>query len=592
MLKLDCLVILTLVPSMILAAVPKNRIFGDEAASLIDAGGKDLILDVLHINDIHSYFEETNKDSARCRDTQDCYGGIARIYSKQKEIRHKNPDTTIFLNAGDFYQGTLWYTKFKYEPMIKFGNHLNYTAMGLGNHDFDDGVKGLIPFADATEFDLLACNMVISESTALVEGQHFSKSVVKVINGTKVGIIGFITQTSSYNFPNSAITFRDEIASIKAEAERLDNEGVKILIGLGHSGYVIEQKIAEQVPLLDLVVGGHSHTFLYTPIDESDVPQDYVEGPYPTYVVSDSGKTIPVVQAKKYSKYLGHLTLHFDANGELKTPIKREGISFAKPYLMDNSVIPDPDTLRMMESYQADLTEYKATLGNTSELMFIPDDIFGDSFESNLGNALTESMAAVYNDSYIALLNNGAIRNKIELGSITGEDIFYVLPFGNKIDRIVFKGAQLKKAFEKAAANLNVNNPASDPGFGLQFTGLKLEITVTENNVGNRISNIHTKNQAGNYEKVDDETNYIIAIIDFMAPNGARQYDLFKDIKYEDHIPGTVTDYEAMRDWVVANSPLAPKLDGRLKINYVRSSSANSISAISLVAYAVLRVIV
>jgi len=100
------------------------------------------------------------------------------------------------------------------------------------------------------------------------------------------------------------------------------------------------------------------------------------------------------------------------------------------------------------------------------------------------------------------------------------------------------------------------------------------------------------KNQAGNYEKVDDETNYIIAIIDFMAPNGARQYDLFKDIKYEDHIPGTVTDYEAMRDWVVANSPLAPKLDGRLKINYVRSSSANSISAISLVAYAVLRVIV
>lgn len=69
----------------------------------------------------------------------------------------------------------MWYTKFKYEPMIKFGNHLNYTAMGLGNHDFDDGVKGLIPFADATEFDLLACNMVISESTALVEGQHFSK---------------------------------------------------------------------------------------------------------------------------------------------------------------------------------------------------------------------------------------------------------------------------------------------------------------------------------------------------------------------------------------------------------------------------------
>ena len=52
------------------------------------------------------------------------------------------------LLSGDFYQGTLWYTKYKYEPMIKFGNWLNYTAMGIGNHDFDDGVDGLIPFAE------------------------------------------------------------------------------------------------------------------------------------------------------------------------------------------------------------------------------------------------------------------------------------------------------------------------------------------------------------------------------------------------------------------------------------------------------------
>ena len=59
---------------------------------------------------------------------------------------------TLFsqLLTGDFYQGTLWYSKFKYEPMIKFGNRLNYTAMGIGNHDFDDGADGLVPFAENT----------------------------------------------------------------------------------------------------------------------------------------------------------------------------------------------------------------------------------------------------------------------------------------------------------------------------------------------------------------------------------------------------------------------------------------------------------
>jgi len=554
---------------------------------------KELTLDVLHINDIHSYFEETNKDSARCKESTDhCYGGIARIYTKQKEIRDLNPETTIFLNAGDFYQGTLWYSAFKYEPMIKFGNRLNYTAMGLGNHDFDDGVKGLIPFADGTQFDLLASNMVLSNETELEEGKHFSKSVVKEINGTKVGIIGFITQSTSYNFKNYTITFTDEIKSIKAEAERLDGEGVKVLIALGHSGYDIEQKIAEQVPLLDLVVGGHSHTFLYTPVGESDVPEDYVQGPYPTYVLSESGKKVPVVQAKAYTKYLGHLTLHFDVNGDLKTPIEGEGVSFAKPYLMDSSVTPDPETLKMMEPYQTNLAEYKTTLGITSVDMFIPG--IGDSEESNLGNAIADSMATAYNDTTIAIINNGGIRNNIEAGNITGEDIFYVLPFGNTIDRIKLKGAQLKKAIERAAFKLDVNDPDVYPGFGLQFTGFRLEITVTETNAGNRVSLIQTMNSSGNYENLDNEKTYTIAIGSYLAPQGAQKYarGIFDNLEYEEYIPGTVADYDAMRDWVVANNPLSPTIEGKLKIEYIKSSSASSVSALSLLAYSILRTLV
>lgn len=91
------------------------------------------------------------------------------------------------------------------------------------------------------------------------------------------------------------------------ESKRLNERGVKIIIALGHSGYKKDQEIARDCPLVDLVVGGHSHTLLYTgtPPDPKDVPS----GPYPTVITQSSGKEVPVVQASAHSKYLGKLQL-------------------------------------------------------------------------------------------------------------------------------------------------------------------------------------------------------------------------------------------------------------------------------------------
>ena len=106
-------------------------------------------------------------ENRKIQNSADCFGGVARVHQRQKEIREEDPEA-IFLNAGDFYQvsrfdlicvcvfilnvsktqGTAWYTKLKYGPMVEFGNLLNYTAMGVGNHDFDDSVEGFVPFAE------------------------------------------------------------------------------------------------------------------------------------------------------------------------------------------------------------------------------------------------------------------------------------------------------------------------------------------------------------------------------------------------------------------------------------------------------------
>lgn len=107
----------------------------------------------------------------------------------------------------------------------------------------------------------------------------------------------------------------DEITSIKDESEKLDEQGVNIIVAVGHSGFIKDKEIAKEVPLVDVVVGGHSNTFLYNGVKPSN---DEKVGPYPTMIEQTSGKKVPVVQAYMCTKYLGHLNLTFDDNGNLK----------------------------------------------------------------------------------------------------------------------------------------------------------------------------------------------------------------------------------------------------------------------------------
>ena len=115
---------------------------------------------------------------------------------------------------------------------------------------------------------------------------------------------------ASYNIEK--IEFLDEVESVKREARRLKDLGVSIIIATGHAGYDIDLKMAAEIEELDLVVGGHSHTFLFTGDDKPEGSIEHVEGDYPTYVKQANGRVVPVVQVYCYSKYLGHLELNFD----------------------------------------------------------------------------------------------------------------------------------------------------------------------------------------------------------------------------------------------------------------------------------------
>ena len=249
-------------------------------------------------------------------------------------MNDKGADNVLFLNGGDHFQGTIWYTFQKWKVVAKFVKVMAHDVMALGNHEFDDGVEGLVPFIrNVSENNVKNLPIVCSNiETSGQLKQLLRPSVVLERNGKKIAVIGYVTpETSFLSSPGPTVKFLDEIESIRKEMDRLKQEDptLNIFIALGHSGFDKDKEIAEKIPELDVVVGGHTNTFLYTgtPLPSIEKP----EGDYPVvYKHGEVGQTL-VVQAFAYGKYLGVLDLKFDDDGKI--------ISYSgNPILLDDKV--------------------------------------------------------------------------------------------------------------------------------------------------------------------------------------------------------------------------------------------------------------
>ena len=262
--------------------------------------------------------------------------------------------------------------------------------------------------------------------------------------------------------------------------QRLTSLGIDIIIATGHAGYnPVDLRMAEEIEELDIVVGGHSHTFLYTGHPPS---VEKPEGPYPTYVTQASGRVVPVVQAYCYTKYLGHLEIVFDNAGELVEPVPGGGVTFAQPVLLDSSHPQLGWVESKLERYQEKLQPYREVVGYSAVRLFREDNA-----ESSLGDMVTDSMAAAWDDTNIAFINDGGLRTELEKGEITGEDVFGVIPFNNTVDRVVLAGRDIKAVLEWNVAGL-CPNQTCDPGEFYQVAGLQVHFHIKAHNQGKRIA--------------------------------------------------------------------------------------------------------
>lgn len=529
----------------------------------VSAATWDLVL--LHTNDVHARVEETSVHSGKCGSSGGCYAGVARRATEIRRIR-SSESNVLLLDAGDQFQGTVWFNYYKGAEAAHFMNELRYDAMVFGNHEFDNGVEGLMkPFMENIQCPVLAANIRAGPSLASTFGSSYLPYKIFTVGEEKVGVVGYTSrETPALSRPGPDVQFQDEVSALQLQVDKLQTLGVNKIVALGHSGFTVDQEIAQKVRGVDVVIGGHTNTFLYTGTPPStEVPA----GPYPFMVKSDDGREVPVVQAYAFGKYLGHLKVTFDDNGNV---VKTTG----NPILLDSSIVQDPGVLADVEEWKKNLANFSAkVVGST--LVFLNGTTGECRFrECNLGNLICDAMidnnikfsdGVQWNHVTACILNGGGVRTSIDErtrnGSVTLEDLISVLPFGGTFDLVQLKGSTLMEVFEHS-----VRRYGQSTGEFLQVSGFQVEFDLSKP-AGSRVKSLNilcSKCRVPRYEPVELDSVYKVVLPSYLVTGG----DGFSMIPKEmlKHNSGDL-DISVVEKYITQRGTVYPALEGRVKIH-------------------------
>lgn len=509
----------------------------------------DFELNILHINDLHSRIEAISKSDSTCSAedaaANECFGGIARVKTaidaRRAELSGKN---VLTLDAGDQFQGSLFYTTYKSAPIADFMNGIGFDAMAIGNHEFDDGPEELAKFIDALKFPMISGNTLAGLNSPVAD--KFKPYIVKEFGEEKVAIVSVLaTDTDETSSPGDAVLFSDEIGYLKEAVKEIEGEGIDKIVLLSHVGYVKDQEIAAAVDGIDVIVGGHSHTLLSNTDDKA-------AGPYPTMVKNPAGKDVPIVQAYAYSKYLGDLTVVFDDAGVVKT-------ATGEPKLLDASVTPDAGFVAKVAELAGPIEELKQKeIGATAEGVDGSRETCR-AMECTMGNLVADAMVDRLSDQgiTIAIQNGGGLRASIDAGTVTMGEVLTVLPFQNTLASFQLKGSDVVAALENGVSQVE-----EAAGRFPQVSGLKYTADLTKP-AGSRITSVEVK-EGDAFVAIDPNKVYGVATNNYMR-SGGDGYKVFATGGQNayDFGPGLEA---VLADYISKNSPYKPYTDGRITV--------------------------
>lgn len=258
---------------------------------------------ILHTNDVHSHIEPFSKDHSEFPNQ----GGFERRSTILNSIRSKNPNT-LLLDAGDIFQGTPYFNFYNGELEFKLMSLLKYDAVTIGNHDFDNGITGLNEQMPNASFDFLISNYDFKNT--VLDGKT-SDYKIYTRSGIKIGVFGLGIELEGLVTKElyRETKYLDPIDIAQDVAKKLKNEEkCDLIICLSHLGYkydnlpnrVCDYNLAKKTKDIDLIIGGHTHTFMNEPI----------------ILKNQISKDVLVNQVGCFGLFLGQIDFYFNQNNQ------------------------------------------------------------------------------------------------------------------------------------------------------------------------------------------------------------------------------------------------------------------------------------
>ncbi|RYG94231.1 MAG: multifunctional 2',3'-cyclic-nucleotide 2'-phosphodiesterase/5'-nucleotidase/3'-nucleotidase, partial [Alphaproteobacteria bacterium] len=469
-------------------------------------------LRILHINDFHSRFESITKTDSTCNaegETKgECFGGVARLKTEidlKKQEAKSAGENVVLLSAGDNFQGSLFYTQYKSQIVADFMNDMGFDVVATGNHEFDDGPAEFAKFLAAAKFPIIGGNY---DSSADPDLQGRPRGVIVLnIAGEKVGVIGATTEETPEIASVGDVKFESVTEYVKGAVGALTDVGINKIIVLSHIGYPVDQELGKAVSGIDLIVGGHTHTFL------GDVPGSV--GPYPTIVKNPDGKDVPIVTAGQYAKVLGDIKVTWDDAGNVTSA---EGA----PILLDASVTPDQGFLDRIAEAGKPLEALKAKVVGSTTAEIVGDRNVCRVSECSMGNLVADAQLDRVADQgvTISIANSGGLRASIDAGDITMGEVLTVLPFSNTLATFKIKGSGVVAALENGLSQI-----ADIAGRFPQVAGLKYTFDKSKD-VGSRLVGDVLVQDGDNWVPIDPEKVYGVVTNNYVR-GGGDGYEVF-----------------------------------------------------------------
>jgi 2',3'-cyclic-nucleotide 2'-phosphodiesterase (5'-nucleotidase family) len=514
------------------------------------------MLAFFHVNDVHAHLDEFSSSGTDCtRPERGCYGGYARIKTVVEEQR-PNYNNSLWLNVGDEFQGTLFFSFYGGEKIAETLNQMNFSAMTLGNHEvrmprfgryettnadirqFDGGDEELGQFVVNLTFPIISANVHS-------QNEKLNKTIkpYHIFEEHDLALIGVTTdETPSISNPDETTVFSDVIEAVQGAIDEIKSTtNISRIAAITHIGYDKDQELAKATKGLQLIMGGHSHTLLG---DMEDA-----EGKYPTIVDNADGDEVFIVTAYRWGEYIGDIEVTYDAQGKI---IAYHGA----PIHITNATEQDKGLQAQIESWRGPFEEFAAEVLGTSEVEL--DQTTCQRQECLLGDFMADAMLAYRknntDDVDFAIINAGGIRATIDEGDVTRGEVLTSFPFGNSIVQIEVDGKYLWEVLEGIVTGVNVANGEEVTSFFQVSTGIKVEYNP-ENNNGSKLVAVTIGDQP-----LDNSTKYQVVTLDFIAGGGDNFFTPTTDFVSLD------TQDEVLTQYIQAQTPINVQLDQRIEI--------------------------